>query len=236
MSAAACLGLGLKGDTSFEVGAKDAWEMVGHMLDCVDFHFVTEITEGAFNAYRNYAFAAFAADLERSKAMEADTRAQIEWAKHKMGEFSGWLKKRLDEIPDIKSRILTRIGDRSLLRKAPPEALGCLLATVMHTREQKDFMVIRYILGSTVGNGEGSAKDLSGNHKLKWTLRFISEIQVPMVEGPLKETKKTEALQDGIRIIREFGAATGKWDGNVGQDPDDVFGKWFKLFLAENRI
>ncbi|MDB5102986.1 MAG: hypothetical protein JWP91_675 [Fibrobacteres bacterium] len=236
MSAAACFGLGLKGDTGFEVEAKEGWEFVGHLLDCLDFHYVAEITEEAFVAYRNYAFAVFTAELERGNAVVAATQAQINWTKHALGDFTEWLGDKARELESIKEKITARAGDRSLFRKVPPEALGRLLATVMQTRSQTDFQVIRYILGSTVQDGPSPAKAASGDHKLKWTLRSVSEIVIPAGPETVKEAKKEEALRDGIRIIREFGSASGKWEENGQGKSDKAFLPWFKAFLAENGV
>jgi hypothetical protein len=136
----------------------------------------------------------------------------------------------------IKAEILARSGERSLLRKMPPEALGRVLRVLMLTREPSDFQGIRYILGSTVREGNGPAARVSPDHKLKWVLRSVSDLPIPAAGAPNREAKKREALEDGIRIIREFGMAEGRWAGQRGQVGESAFTAWFHRFLTENGI
>ena len=106
----------------------------------------------------------------------------------------------------------------------------------MQTRNPTDFKVIRYILGSTVQDSASPGKDASGDHKLKWTLRSVSGIMIPAGPESLKEMRKKEALQDGIRMIREFGEAAGKWAGINGQEMNDEFCSWLGKFRTENGV
>jgi hypothetical protein len=195
MGAALCLGLGLKESSLIEADVREGWAMLGHLCDCVDFHFVAVIAKEAFAAYRDYAFAFFTAE------------------------------------DDIHSRI----GERSRLRRTPPEALGRLLSTLMETREAEDFQGIRFILGSCARTKE-SAAPISPDHKLKWVLRSVSAIPIPEMAGPERDAQKGEALRDGIRILKDFGRAEGKWRGKPGQRANREFTDWLEGFLAANGI
>ncbi len=236
VAAGAVWGLGWKGSLAFEVGARNGWDFLGHLCDCVDFHFVAEITGDAFAAYRNYAFALMTGECRREESLQALGRAEIDWARHLVGSFAEWVRERSAYVGRIKAEILARSGERSLLRKMPPETLGRVLATLMLTREPSDFQGIRYILGSAVREGEGAAARVSPDHKLKWVLRSVSDLPIPAADGPEREAKKREALEDGIRIIREFGMAEGRWAGAPGQNGDAPFTAWFHRFLTDNGI
>lgn len=236
LAAGAAWGLGWKGSLAFDVGARNAWDFLGHLCGCVDFHFVAEITGDAFAAYRNYAFALMTGECGREESLQESGRAEIDWARHLVGHFAEWVRESAAHMARIKAEILARSGERSLLRKMPPETLGRVLATLMLTREPSDFQGIRYILGSAVREGEGAAARVSPDHKLKWVLRSVSDLPIPAADGPEREAKKREALEDGIRIIREFGMAEGRWAGAPGQYRDATFTAWFHRFLRDNGI
>ncbi|MBW8888833.1 MAG: hypothetical protein JF616_13845 [Fibrobacteres bacterium] len=235
MGAALCLGLGLKGSSLIEADVREGWAMLGHLCDCVDFHFVAVIAKEAFAAYRNYAFACFTAERHMEEGLLSEAAARVDWARHEAGDFRRWLGSRAEDLGRVKGKILSRIGERSRLRRSPPEALGQLLATLMETREAEDFQGIRYILGSCAPSEGGPAR-ISPDHKLKWVLRYVSAIPIPEMAGPERDAKKGEALRDGIRILKDFGGADGKWRGMPGPGPDGVFIAWLEGFLAANGI
>lgn len=236
ISAGASLGLGLKGGAGFELGARNALRFLGHILDGVDFHFVKAISAEAFAAYRNYALAAILGESEREASAQARAREETDWARHGIGNFAAWLRERAARIAILKAEILARSGERSLLRKMPPEALGRALIALMRTREEADFQGIRYLLGSTVREEQGPAATVSPGHKLKWALRSVSDLPIPAPGEPGREAGKREALEAGIRIIREFGMAEGRWAGQRGLPGESGFTAWFHRFLELNGI
>ena len=83
-------------------------------------------------------------------------------------------------------------------------------------------------------------KDPLANHKLKWTLRCVTDVEIPEEEGKAKEEKKDLALKAGIRRIRDFGwgIQDGKKyvdkDGNE-QKPDEKFLIGLRNFSTRTR-
>lgn len=202
MSAAAALGLGMKGGIYFEADAAEGWKLIGHLLDCVDFHFVAEISGRAYAAYRNCAFAALIADARLAQA-------EVDWAREQKEGFRTRLARLGAGIRRIKERLATAAGQRSLLRKAAPEALGQAIRTIMRVREADDSSLILFFLNATVRagkNADGSrdAPHPSPDHKLKWTLRYVSDLRIPEAEGPARERMKALALKDGAARIRAY--------------------------------
>jgi len=227
MGAGLCLGLGLKGSSLIEVEVREAVAMLGRLCECVDFHFVAAIAKEAFAAYRNFAFACFTVERHLEDGLTA-AAAGIDWARHAVVDLGGGAE---DGGPS-KRAILSRIGERSRLRRAPPETLGRLLGALLETREADDFRGIRYILGSCAPT-EGTAAGVSPEHKLKWVLRCVSEIPIPDGAGPERDAQKAAALRDGVRILRDFARAEGKWSGQM---PDREFTAWLEGFLAANGV
>jgi hypothetical protein len=180
--------------------------------------------------------AALLGESEREASAQARGREGTDWARHGIGNFAAWLRERGARITRIKAEILARSGERSMLRKMPPEALGRALAALMQTREASDFQGIRFILGSTVREGQGPAATVSPGHKLKWALRCVADLPIPAPGAPGREARKREALEAGIRIIREFGMAEGRWAGQRGLVGESGFTAWFHRFLEMNGI
>ncbi len=234
MGAALCLGLGLKGSSLIEVEVREAVAMLGRLCECVDFHFVAAIGKEAFAAYRNFAFACFTVERHLEDGLAA-AAAGIDWARHALGDIPHGPGKGAEDRGRIKRAILSRIGERSRLRRAPPEALGRLLAALMETREADDFRGIRYILGSCAHREEAAA-GVSPEHKLKWVLRCVSAAPIPDGVGADRDARKASALRDGVRILRDFARAEGKWRGMPGQMPDGEFTTWLEGFLAANGV
>ncbi|MEO6095336.1 MAG: hypothetical protein ABIW76_06555 [Fibrobacteria bacterium] len=230
------LGFGPRAGFQFEVGIGEGWRLVGHLLSCVDYRKVSEISREAFIAYQNYTFTLM---ILGSKALLDG----VITAGEAIGDFKVWLRTKVREMGDTKTRLWDSTGHSSALKGVPPEALGQALQTLMVTREPEDFRSIKCILGSTLAwNAEPwNPKDPSANHKLKWTLRCVTEAEIPEAEGPAKDTKKDEALKAGIKRIRDFGWGTqdGKKyvdkDGNE-QETDEKFLDWFEDFLYKNKV
>ncbi|MDB5051025.1 MAG: hypothetical protein JWO30_4096 [Fibrobacteres bacterium] len=198
MSAAAAWGLGARQGFLFEVDVAEGWKLIGHLLDCVDFHFVAEISAAAYRAYANYAFATLAADIHRAQA-------HVDWANDRVGRFQEWLGGLGGRLEAVKKMLCESSAQRSILRMAPPQALGQALRTIMRTREIGDAKAIRYLLHSTVRPGEATGKELPADHKLKWTLRYVSGLAIPEEEGPERESMKEAALKAGVERIRASG-------------------------------
>jgi hypothetical protein len=236
MSAALCLGLGLKGSSLIEAEVREAAAMLGHLFACVDFRFVAAVSAEAFAVFRNYAFAWFTAERHSEADLRSALGARVDWARHEADDFTRWIGGRAADLGKIKAAILSRVGERSRLRRTPPEAMGRLLATLMASREAGDFQGIRFILGSCACSKDGTAARVLPDHKLKWVLRCVSAHAIPAADGPEREAKKEAALQDGIRSLREFGTAEGKWQGEPEQRPNAGFTAWLDGFLAENGI
>lgn len=214
MSAELCLGLGLKDSSLIEVEVREGAAMLGHLFACVDFHFVEAVSKEAFAAFRNHAFSFFTGE-------------------HFLAED---LRSAATGLGRIKAAILSRVGERSRLRRTPPEAMGRLLATLMESREAGDFQGIRFILGSCACGEDGTAARVPPDHKLKWVLRCVSARSIPEADGPEREAEKAAALEDGIRILREFSTAEGKWKDEPGQRSHGEFTAWLEGFLAANGI
>lgn len=231
MGAALCLGLGLKGSSLIEVEVREAVAMLGRLCECVDFHFVAAIAKEAFAAYRNFAFVCFTVERHLEEGLAA-AAAGIDWARHAVVDLPHGLGGGAEDRGRIKRAILSRIGERSRLRRAPPETLGRLLAALLETREADDFRGIRYILGSCAPM-QGTAASVSPEHKLKWVLRCVSGIPIPDGAGPERDAQKAAALRDGVRILRDFARAEGKWRGQL---PDGEFTAWLEGFLAANGV
>jgi hypothetical protein len=124
------------------------------------------------------------------------------WTNERVADFSNAIQTAKDKMADVKMHMRDSSWQHALLAKVPPEALGAALVTVMKTREPDDFKNIMGILYSTVRKGADPRIDPSANHKLKWTLRVVSELQITELD---KEAKKEEALRLGIRRIEDFG-------------------------------
>jgi hypothetical protein len=106
----------------------------------------------------------------------------------------------------------------------------------MQSRQKEDFNAIYWILCSTVRRGTNPKTDPSADHKLKWTLRSASGVQISPKGDPDHESKKEEALQKGIRIIQEFGNASGRWVHVKGQKANPDFLVKIDDLLRENGI
>jgi hypothetical protein len=186
----------------------------------------------AFEAYRNYQFILHTAVMDRERAVLAASQEQIEWVQKAYRNFRSWMEEQNKKLPMMKAQIQANCGNRSQYVKTPPEVLGKLLAITMESREKDDFQVIQYILGSTVNASESISARQSKDHKLKWTLRWVSEIRTPESRGPALENWKDAAMRDGIRILKEFGEATGKWK-KLNMKRNLEFSSWLDGFLKE---
>ena len=98
-----------------------------------------------------------------------------------------------DAQVDFKRTIVEK--DSSLLRQAPPEALGRLIQLIMKSHDDDDYDRILAILEQT---REG-LKAGQRNHELRWILRFVNR-------AATSETRsdKDASLREGTEKIRDF--------------------------------
>lgn len=204
LTAAACLGLGLKGEMSFELDIDEGCKLIGHLMHSVDYHFVGEISLEAFKAFSNYGFTLM------TEGEEVLTGA-VEWSGEMVSDFKSWLGGLGDSILDIKKNLGNSIRHRSSLQRISPEALAQTLATLMHTREESDFESIRLLLEAAVRPGADVKKDPSTNHKLKCMLRLLSGVDIPKA-GEGREPAKKMALEKGMQRLIDFGRGNGYLD------------------------
>ncbi len=232
MSAAAAWGIGAKGGFIFEADAGESWKLIGHLMDCVDFHFVAEISAAAYRVYTAYAFAALqgAADGELER-MERER----DWERDQAVRFQAWLDNLGADLEKFKANLWESCAHRSLLRKSPPQALGQAVRTILQSHGRNDSRILMHFLYSTLRPGALPPGDDGADHKLKWTLRHVSDVEIPDRGDPLRERRKAEALQEGIRRIRAFGL---EWDGSGWQAPenDGSFTTRFRQLLRENGL
>lgn len=207
MSAAVAWGLGCKGGAAFEVSAEEGWKILGHILDCVDFHLVKEIAEDAYEAFAAYSIMMNLAEQQRARAQIEWSKAQGQWVGRRFEALRNWFLKGEAEFLLAKLALKNQAGLRSTLMKMSPEALGLTLALIMKTREDSDFDVIMLILNSTTWRKDGKGAQVSTDHKLKWVLRYVTG--TPKFEGPEKEKLKQTSLAAGIKKINDFGKGIG---------------------------
>lgn len=224
-SAAAAYGFGVKGGFSYEVSAREGWDMLGHLLDCVDFHKVKEIAKDAYEAY-------MAASTQMIVAEQQHAQFQAQLVRAVAGKVAetlrNWILNQEGEFVLSKLHLKKDLaGKRSTLAKMSPESLGLALAVLMKTREESDFDTIMLILGSTTWRNDGTGAKLSPDHKLKWVLRYITGS--PNFDGPDKEQKKAESMKAGIKKLREFGRGTGY----PGARSNEAFLEKLNIFLKE---
>ncbi|MEO7425741.1 MAG: hypothetical protein ABI036_11180 [Fibrobacteria bacterium] len=224
------VGLGCKGGFSFELGVEEGFKFMGHLMNCMDYHFVVEIKKAAFDAYKNYAFTLMTLG---HKALTAEKAVAVDI----ITNFGDWLSKVGSKLDEIKKAIAESSVATGTLSNVPPEALGQALITIMQTREQDDFRSIMVILNATIRPGANIKTDPSANHKLKWTLRSVSSLLSPDEDRASAEAKKGAAMQAGIKKIEEFGLGIGYLDADGNQQAqDDSFLKKFHALLKEKGV
>ncbi len=187
MGVMATLGIGGKCGTAFEVGIDEGFELVAHILNSVNYHYVKEIFGNAYGTLRDYSFVCF----KEAGEIVGDA---VEDALEDVKDIGGWLKRQIEikagqALSDAKSFIRNNINDKDKLKKAFPETLGgMVLKTLMATVEAEDFDAVIKVL-----------KSAKSDHELKCILRNVSDLP--------KQTsdQKGEALQDGIKMLLGFG-------------------------------
>jgi hypothetical protein len=187
MSAKAVLGLGGKGSFSLDLDFKAGKDMALHLLHSVDYHYLEEITEEAYDVLTHYGFA---------KMVQAGHWID-EQADHAMGlvaDFDAWLGSHQGEIKRPKQNLTEAAAQRSSLRYATPEAIGQGLITIMQTREETDFKSIMWMLYSS-----------DSTHKLEWILRIVSQDRRKGTGVAEIKHIQSESLKAGIERIRAFG-------------------------------
>ncbi len=223
-------GLGCKGQVSYELSAKEGYKIIGHLLSCVDFHYIGEVGAEAFKAYSNYYFTLMT-EGEHALVREMEVAGEL------VTDFGSWLQRQAHKLDDIKNSLSASSYHGAILARVPPEALGQALITIMQTREPDDFRSILWMLNSTLRRGANVKTDPSANHKLKWTLRAVSGMATSDVKTPEKDAQKDEALRLGIEKIRRFGVGIGYLEKNGDkQKPNKVFQQQFEALLTSNGV
>jgi len=180
------VGLGGKAGYAFDIGIDEGFDLFAHILNSVDYHYVHEFVDGAFEAIRDYSFATFKATgkIIGSTAVRAIDEVR---------DFTSLLGDAIDEqkaviISKTKAIIRSNINDMNKLRNAPPETLGGqVLRTIMATTEPDDFAAIIKVLESA-----------KSAHELKWIIRRIVASNSKDPNG--------DVLQEGIRKLQNFGS------------------------------
>jgi hypothetical protein len=223
-------GLGCKGSFSFELGVEEGFHFIGYLLHSVDYHYVVEIQAEAFKAYKNYTFTLMTLG---HKVLTAETAMVVDV----ITDFGNWLTDIATDLKTVKKSLFESSVAQGTLSNVPPEALGQALITIMQTREPDDFKSILSILYSTMRPGANVKTDPSANHKLKWTLRAVSGIDIPDVDGPGIQSMKEDAIKKGIKVVRDFGYGVGYTDENGDPQKANLdFISKFQLFMKENGV
>src|SRR5690606_23473909 len=138
-SAALTVGLGCKGGVSFELSLEEGLHFMGHLFQCMDFHYVEEVRKDAFEFYKNARFTL----MTQGHAAFTGSQAMVRDVITTFDTWLGKLEKRLDKV---KENITQSSAASATLANVPPEALGQALITIMQTRESSDFNSILTIL------------------------------------------------------------------------------------------
>lgn len=209
--AALTVGLGCKGGFRFELSVEEGFKFMGHLLNCMDYHYVVEIQAAAFLAYKNYAFTLMTLG---HKALTAEKAMAVEI----ITNFGAWLEKAKTRLQEIKQALADSSVAQATLSNVPPEALGQALITLMQTREQSDFRSILLILNSTVRPRADVKTDPSANHKLIRTLQSLTDLLTPEEKGSAMKAGQGEGVKPAIKKIEDFGKGIGYVDKN-GKKP-----------------
>lgn len=229
LSAAACLGLGIKGEIAFDLDLDEGCALIGHLFHSVDYHFVGEVSLKAFQVFTNYGFTLM---VEGEEVLTGAVKRSGELVE----DFRGWLGEMSDDIVDVKNRLASSIRHRSCLHRISPEALAQVLETLMQTREESDFENIRLLLESTMPPKADVDKDPSANHKLKCALRLLSGVKIPK-SGSERDLAKEKALEVGMERILNFGVGVGFKDaaGNKA-NPNSEFVQSMKSLFKRYKV
>jgi outer membrane protein OmpA-like peptidoglycan-associated protein len=214
MAAQVVAGIGGKLGTAFEIGIDAGFNLLAHIFYSVNYYYVKDVMGGAFDAFRDYAFAQF---KETGKL----TGLAAQKAITELSDFSGWLKDKsgyhIDQVSkgfmDLKVVLRSNVNDILKLQNSPPETLGGqVLRTIMLTTESEDFDAIIRVLES--------AKSV---HELKWIIRCIVDYKKDDPDGKL--------LEEGIKRLLVF--------GNDREDLEksyQIFNRNIKFILNKNGI
>jgi hypothetical protein len=160
LSARAVAGIGGAVKIECSLGIDEGFALMAHIFNSVDYHRVVTISDSAFKAFQDFAFAQFV-NTEKIAGVLAD-KAMLE-----VGDFGGWLSNKADilgsQLTEVKGIIRKNINDAQKLLASPPETLGGqVLKTIMSSVEKDDFNAIIQVLQSA-----------KSDHELKWILRNV---------------------------------------------------------------
>lgn len=220
--------LGFKTGFDWEVGLWEGCDLIGHLLDCLDFHFVKEILGDAYLIYASHSLGLPLLEMQRAGFIGDWYKLQTDWAGRGLESLRRYLWSREAEMMAVKAALKQQVGNRSALTRMAPEAMGMALALMMETREESDFKPILYILGSTLSRKDGAKVKPSKDHKLKWVLRTVGG--APSESEKKSEDWKKSALESGILKLKKFGYSVD-YPGNAR--PNEEFKKELKIILEE---
>jgi transcription initiation factor IIF auxiliary subunit len=189
LSARAVAGIGGAMKIECSLGIDEGFALMAHIFNSVDYHRVVTISDSAFKAFQDFAFAQFV-NTEKIAGVLAD-KAMLE-----VGDFGGWLSNKADilgsQLTEVKGIIRKNINDAQKLLSSPPETLGGqVLKTIMSSVEEDDFEAIIQVLQSA-----------KSDHELKWILRNVPGRKLTEKSG---EAEKGEALLEGLKTILIYG-------------------------------
>ncbi len=185
-------GFGFSGGWSVELGLEPAVQLIGHLLRTVNYHFVADISIEAFSVYTSYCVA------QMTKGVE-ETRKDFQKAMKDLSDVKQWVARvTVNDVNAIKANVHKFFGMMNYMGNSNPESLGAVLNVIMKTREETDFERILWVL-----------QNAESEHKLRWIVREVSQIDVGKDTDPEYEMKKAKALKRGRQMLMDFGEGVG---------------------------
>jgi hypothetical protein len=204
LAARAVAGLGGKLGTEIGLGTDEGYKFLTYVFRSFDYHYVIEVAGDAFDACVKLGI------IKMTDVMEAmdeiyDTGVDLVRKIYEWGEKRGLhIKKKM--VQDINSD-----KKSEEIKNNVPEANGSILIGIMETPEEEDFDTIIKILKPAT------------EHELKSILRFVGMsnpdiVNVkPLHNDPNYKKWQGDALQEGIKLLLEFGG----WDTKNKKEKDD---------------
>jgi hypothetical protein len=224
-------GVGPRGGVQFEARLDEGWRLIGHLLGCVDYHYVADVRRQAFDALSGFAWYLLAAGREALHRAEGAVSGFL-------SDTEGWLRALPgSRLAAIKSNLRGNAVHVASLGLMPPETLGRAVALLATEPGPGDGDAILRILRAAVRRGADFRRDASASHKLKWILRHAGNREMPARDSGAYAAAKEAALRDGIRRLRESGIRDGGAD-ETGTGPDDGsgFAAGLEKLLRENGL
>lgn len=224
-------GVGPRGGVQFEARLDEGWRLIGHLLGCVDYHYVADVRRQAFDAFSGFAWFLLAAGREALHRAEGAVSGFL-------SDTEGWLRALPSgRLASIKSNLRGNSVHVASLGLMPPETLGRAVALLATEPGPGDGDAVLRILHAALRRGADFRRDASANHKLKWILRHAGDRGMPERDSGAYAAAKETALRDGIRRLRESGMRDGGGDesGN-GPGGGGGFAAGLEKLLRENGL